>query len=302
MNGIALLLAALVWSGCGPADVPVPGPSPARGLPAGTSHESIQSAGRERIFAVHRPPSGPAATGYPLVVVLHGGFGTGAQAEAAYGWDEQADAAGFLVAYPDGIDRAWNAGGGCCGAPARDDVDDVAFLAAVVARIGDLAPVDAKRVYATGMSNGAIMAYRLACETDIFAAVAPVAGNQLVDCSRGAPASLLHIHGDADTRVRMDGSRGEGVAQIAGPAVEDVVAGWRTRDSCGEARTSTRGAVTASVASCAAGRSVELLVVAGAGHQWPGAVAKGFPGADPPSDALSATATIWTFFSEHPAP
>ena len=234
--------------------------------------------------------------------MLHGGFGTGAQAEAAYGWDEQADAAGFLVAYPDGVDRAWNAGGGCCGAPARDDVDDVGFIKAVVARIGELAPVDAKRIYVTGMSNGAILAYRLACETDVFAALAPVAGTQLVDCAQAAPASLLHIHGSADARVRMDGTRGEGVARIAGPPVEDVVAAWRTRNSCGATRASTRGDLTTSAAECAEGRSVELLVVAGAGHQWPGAVAKGFPGADQPSDALSATATIWTFFREHPAP
>lgn len=296
------LLTVLVVSGCGTVRPAASSPSASASstLAVGTTHEELASGGRQRTFAVHRPAAAAPASGYPLVLMLHGGFGSGAQAEAAYGWDRQADAAGFLVAYPDGVNRAWDAGGGCCGLPGRQGVDDVAFLEAVVARIGAEAPVDPTRIYATGMSNGAIMAYRLACESDLFAAVAPVAGNQLVDCADAGKASVLHIHGADDTRVRLDGSRGEGVAQISGPPVAGVVEEWRVRDSCGAFETSTQGLVTTSVADCRQGRAVELVVVAGAGHQWPGSLPTGRQGADPPSTALSATATIWSFFAAHP--
>ncbi|HTJ33191.1 MAG TPA: polyhydroxybutyrate depolymerase, partial [Dactylosporangium sp.] len=87
-------------------------------------------------------------------MMLHGGFGTGEQAEGYYGWDALADAQGFTVVYPDGVDRAWNVGGGCCGVPGRDGVDDVAFLRAVVEQMDGIVPggVDPSRVYATGIS------------------------------------------------------------------------------------------------------------------------------------------------------
>jgi len=300
---VALLIVLMV-SGCGTlrpgspsSGTPTSGPS---SLAVGTTHEQLESGGRQRTFALHRPAVVAPASGYPLVVMLHGGFGSGAQAEAAYGWDAQADSAGFLVAYPDGLNRAWNGGGGCCGQPGRQGIDDVAFIEAVVARIEAEAPVDPARIYATGMSNGAIMTYRLACESDLFAAVAPVAGNQLVGCAGAKPVSLLHIHGAADTHVRLDGTPGVGVARISGPPVADVVDAWRLRDSCGAFRSSAGGEVSTSVATCPHGRVVELVVIAGAGHQWPGSSSKGYPGADPPSRALSATATIWAFFADHP--
>ena len=84
-------------------------------LPAGSTAQVIWVHGVRRTYRVYRPArlAGPA----PLVVMLHGGFGTGAQAERSYHWDAHADAAHFVVAYPDGLDRAWNAGGGCCGSP-----------------------------------------------------------------------------------------------------------------------------------------------------------------------------------------
>lgn len=298
------LLAVLLLAGCvsahpGSPNTGTPRSGPA-GLTVGTTHQELISEGARRSFAVYRPAASAPPSGYPLVVMLHGGFGDGAQAEEAYGWDGQAEQAGFLVAYPDGLNHAWNAGGDCCGRPGRQGVNDTAFLEAMVARIETEARVDPDRVYVTGMSNGAMMAYRLACESEIFAAIAPVAGNQLVDCADAKPLSVLHIHGADDTRVRLDGGRGEGIARISGPPVPAVIEEWRARDSCGVVRTATSGLVTTSIAGCAHGRTVELIVVAGAGHQWPGSAAKGFPGADPPSTALSATATIWSFFAAHP--
>lgn len=161
LRGLVLLAACLALTGCRPVD-----------LPSSTT-ASIRVGGVTRTYRLFVPTglTGPA----PLVVVLHGGYGSGAQAETAYHWDDRATAGGFVVAFPDGLHRSWNAGGGCCGQAGRDGVDDVAFLTALVAEVGRRASVDPRRVYATGMSNGGIMTYRLACETDLFAAVAPVA-------------------------------------------------------------------------------------------------------------------------------
>jgi poly(3-hydroxybutyrate) depolymerase len=113
---------------------------------AGTSPASLQVGGVTRTYLLRVPPDldGPA----PLVVVLHGGFGSGAQAERSYGWDALADTRRVVVAYPDGLDRAWNTGGGCCGRPAADGTDDVGFLTALVAAVGRQVAVDPARVYA----------------------------------------------------------------------------------------------------------------------------------------------------------
>ena len=148
-------------------------------IPVGQSTQTIDVGGVSRTFHLYRPPG--LGDGAPLVVMLHGGFGTGAQAERSYHWDSEADAGHFLVAYPDGLMRAWNAGS-CCGEPQRTNTDDVGFITAMVGAIEQKMPIDRARVYATGMSNGAMMALRLGCQTDTFAAIAPVAGTLLTDC------------------------------------------------------------------------------------------------------------------------
>jgi poly(3-hydroxybutyrate) depolymerase len=165
--------------------------------------------------------------------MLHGGFGNGAQAEHSYNWDSEADNGHFLVAYPDGLVRAWNAGS-CCGEPQRTNADDVGFITAMVGVIEQQMPIDRARIYVTGMSNGAMMALRLGCQTDTFAAIAPVAGTLLSDCSAARPTSVLQIHGTADDRVPYNGGPGKaftanGTARVDGPSVESVNATWRHR-------------------------------------------------------------------------
>ncbi|MBB5868831.1 polyhydroxybutyrate depolymerase [Allocatelliglobosispora scoriae] len=302
LAGVAVLAVAVSLTACQPRH----DAAPADRLARGSSSHSITVDDRERTFGLYAPRSLPSGSAVPLVVMLHGGFGTGAQAQEAYGWDEEADRGGFVVAYPDGLNRAWAVGAGCCGQPGRQAVDDVAFVEAVVAAVGRLTPIDPARVYATGMSNGALLSYRLACDSRLFAAIAPVAGTQLGDCAPPAPVSVLHVHGGADANVAFDGSPGAGVAKIDGPPVPEVLAGWRAIGECGEPVVTVDGEVTTSSSQCANGREVELVLVAGAGHQWPGsrpktAVEK-LLGLDPPSDALDATAVIWRFFAAHPRP
>lgn len=289
----AVMIAA---TGCGQGDQ-------SRRLPTGSSSHTLRVGGAARTFHAYRPARLPSPA--PLVVMLHGGFGNGKQAQRTYGWDAAADAGGFVVAYPDGIRRAWSVGGGCCGRPGRDAVDDVGFLTAMVGDIQRKVPIDTKRIYATGVSNGGFMAYRLACDTTMFAAIGPDAATLLGDCPAPAPASVIHIHGTADESVRYDGAPGTGPGRIDGPAVPEVAARWRATGKCAEPAVSTSGAVTTSTAGCPEGRTVTFITIDGAGHQWPGSADT--PGRrlldlDPPSTALNATDTIWRFFKAHPKP
>ena len=266
--------------------------APSRRALSGTVSRSLQVGGATRSYLLHLPATLPAQRS--LVVVLHGGFGSARQAEAAYGWDELADREGVLVAYPQGDGAAWNAGD-CCGAPARKRTDDVAFIEAMVADVRARYGVTRARTFVTGMSNGALMAYRLACDTNLFASVAAVAGTIVTGCQHPAPISVLHIHGLDDDRVRFDGGRGSGPAGVDGMPIPDVIALWRKADDCSDAVVVERPPLTSSRSSCPDGHVVELITIAGAGHQWPGAATRR-EGADPPSTALDATRTSWEFF------
>jgi polyhydroxybutyrate depolymerase len=278
-------------------------PEPSK-IPIGQSSQSIEWGGISRTFNFYRPQAMTGAA--PLVVMLHGGFGNGAQAEQSYNWDTEADKGHFLIVYPDGQGRAWNAGG-CCGEPAQTNLDDVGFLTAMVGTIKRQLTIDPDRVYVTGMSNGAMMSLRLACETDVFAAIGAVAGTVVTDCSRARPTSVLQIHGTADASVPYNGGPGkslktDGTPRVDGPAVPVVNAAWRAIDGCGPSDTTTAGAVTTETARCPDGRTVELISVADAGHQWPGGVRGPILerlGLPEPSTALDATDTIWQFFSQH---
>lgn len=276
-------------------------------LPVGSSTQHLVVDGRDRSFRVYRPAAVTDTRSVPLVVMLHGGYGNADDAESDYGWDGQADAAGFVVAYPDGIGHAWDVGGGCCGTPGRDHIDDVAFITRMVSAIGHEVAVDPARVYATGISNGGLMAYRLACDTDVFAAIGPDSATLMGACPTPAPLSVIHIHGLADDRIPFAGGRGTGFATVVdGLPVPSVIALWRSADGCATPTTSTAGVVTTSLATCRSGRAVELITIAGAGHQWPGGRSPGLVGRviglDPPSHALDATSTIWAFFAAHPRP
>jgi polyhydroxybutyrate depolymerase len=281
------LAAAALLAGCGIRDA-----SPGPASPARTESRVIAIDGVERGYRVHIP--GELAEEPALVVMLHGGVGSARQAERAYGWNEAADANGFVVAYPDGKSRTWNAGD-CCGGAVRDGVDDVAFISALVGDLGDEFGIPANRTFATGMSNGAMMSYRLACDTDLFAAIAPVAGTIVTPCDAPTPASVLHIHGLDDSQVRMDGSPGDGIGDVDGMPIPDAVGVFRIAAACDEPVITEEPPVTTSASSCPDGIRVVLVTVADAGHQWPGSVARE-GAADQPSDAFDATAMIWEFF------
>lgn len=245
------------------------------------------------------------ATGKPaLVVMLHGGFGSGQQAEKSYHWDDEATREGFVVAYPNGDRASWNVGR-CCGSARRNNVDDVGFLHALVSRLEQTDGVDPSRVYAVGMSNGAMMTYTWACrDPGELAGIGPVAGSLLTDCPNPHPITVVAIHGTADQNVPINGGVGaKSRTGVDNPSLAQTLAPFIAADGCGANPTKhTAPPVEQTVWTCDNGVGVSTEIIEGAGHQWPGEVPPSrfgvnVLGIDPPSDAIDATDYLWQHLS-----
>ncbi len=264
-----------------------------------------------RTFRVHLPPSYDPETPLPLVVMLHGGGGSGQQLEDdSSGMSAVADNEGFIAVYPDGTGfiKTWN-GGGCCGSAVTNDIDDVGFIDALLEELEATLCVDRRRVYASGMSNGGIMTHRLACELpDRFAAFAPVAAAEMASsCTPSAARPLMHVHGTADGHVPPAGGLGCGLAGVPFPPLSETMETRRLLNGC-EATTTL--AFTAGDGTCSAYQGcdadVMLCLIDGGGHNW--------PGGEPPADladcpedghqsaTFNASQEIWGFFAEHAQP
>ncbi|MGB7283073.1 MAG: PHB depolymerase family esterase [Candidatus Acidiferrum sp.] len=173
---------------------------------------TMEFAGRTRRYILHVPPHHDATKPAALVIVLHGATQSPESAERMSRMSELANKNDFIAVYPSGTGRdpdakapTWNAGN-CCGYAMLNHVDDVGFLNALIAKLEREDEVDPKRVYATGISNGAMMSYRLACElSDKVAAIAPVEGAQNVECKPAKRVSVLVFHGTSDRLVPFDG-------------------------------------------------------------------------------------------------
>ncbi|NBX29220.1 hypothetical protein EBR04_02010 [bacterium] len=272
--------------------------------------------GNERSFLVHVPPKYDPTTPTPVVLAFHGGGANPSNMVVFSGLDEKADRAGFIVVYPEGTGRlerrlTFNAGN-CCGHAASQAVDDVAFTRHVLDDLETVANVDRRRVFATGMSNGAMMAYRLAAElSDRIAAIAPVAGTMgTKECHPGRPVSVLHFHGDADEFVPFEGGRGRGISGTVFFSVQHSIDAWVDADGCRKPPTTTRlpdgrdDGLTVRQVRYEAGKDgaeVVLVVVEGGGHTWPGRESRaGFLGRS--TRDISANDMMWDFFQQHPLP
>jgi polyhydroxybutyrate depolymerase len=262
----------------------------------------LSVAGLEREYLAFAPTSLSSSQPIPVVFVFHGGTGTARGAAVQTGFDAEAERRGFLIVYPQGLRRTWNAGS-CCGPAARLGVDDVAFVSALLDELGRAHRVDPDRVFATGISNGGMMAARLACDLPgRFAAIAPVAATLSTACDRAEPVSVLHIHGTADRNVPIDGGFGpRALTPVDHLPLEEVLARWRAIDGCdAEPAVERCGAVTRRTWSCGrGGTEVQAIVIDGGGHSWPGGqrMARVL---DAPSNELDATAEIGRFFAQHP--
>lgn len=185
-----------------------------------------------RSLIVYAPAKLPPAGERALVIVLHGGLGNAqhieaGRAESGLNMDAVAEKDGFVVAYLNGtpVTRrlggaflGWNAGGGCCGMSAENNVDDVAYITGAVRFLEQKYGVDPKRVFSMGHSNGAMMTQRLVCESDLLAAGIAISGplNLPVErCAHGQGKRILALHGEEDVNVPPAGGNGRGLAGVA---------------------------------------------------------------------------------------
>ncbi|MBA2544154.1 MAG: hypothetical protein H0V17_31205, partial [Deltaproteobacteria bacterium] len=190
-----------------------------------------------RDVEVHVPASYDPTLRAPIVLNIHGLSSSGAdQAELTH-MIESSNAHGFIAVHPNGTGspRGWN-GGDCCNPAAASNVDDAAFIAKVIDEVEATLCADADRIYAIGMSNGAFLANRLACElADRIAAIGAVSGVLGIDaCTPSRPVPVFHVHGTSDFVVPFGGGGVNGNI-----SVEDSIAGWATRNHCTAAPVTT---------------------------------------------------------------
>jgi polyhydroxybutyrate depolymerase len=280
---------------------------------AGTQEREISVGGRQRTFLVHVPPSYKPGTPVPLVLNFHGGGGNGADQQKNSKMDGVADRHGFIVVYPNGTGvlprrfLSFNAGM-CCGYAIKNNVDDIAFVRAMLDDLERTYTIDRTRVYATGFSNGAIMSHRLGCEmSDRIAAIAPVSGPMgIPNCSPSRPVPVLYFHGTGDPAAPYQGGNkkalvGDDVHTYV--SAQETITGWARRDRCQlqPQVTARQGGVTCeSYPGCAANAEVTLCTVQGGGHTWPGGettISESRVG--PLNRDVSASEMIWQFFSKH---
>jgi polyhydroxybutyrate depolymerase len=271
--------------------------------------QAIEVDGLQRAFHVHVPAGLGNAPG--AVLVFHGGGGSGAAMIGQNPTVPAADAGGFVAVFPEGVEGHWNDGR----LAMAEGVDDVAFVRALVAWLVEVHGVDPDRVFATGMSNGGMFTYRLACDApDLVRAIAPVAATMpeaLRDvCSPGRGTPVMMFSGTGDGFMPFEGGKPEQaglMARFRGPVVDsmvsapDTIAFWAGLNGCGESRSTALPdladddtTVTRISWDCGA---ATLYRIEGGGHTWPGSgvrIAPRLTGAT--SMDIDATALMVEFF------
>jgi polyhydroxybutyrate depolymerase len=247
------------------------GPTIAAQVTGSTRVETITADTVVRTYRVHRPATLAAKPG--LVVVLHGSFGGGFQAETTTGFDVEADRLGWIAVYPDGVADGWDAFGSGPTWGNHPGADDIVFIRQMIYVFLGRDHVDPDRIYVTGHSRGGMMSYRLGCELpNLVAAIAPVSGNMAtasgsadVPCAPTNPVSVLAIHGTADGTIPMAGGR----VDIIFSPMADVIARWRSLNTCADTSTvAVDGSTTTTAWACAGGSTVETRIQAGGCHCW----------------------------------
>lgn len=265
---------------------------------------------QNRTYLIHVPKSYDPKHPAPVVLALHGAAMNGSMMVWFSGLNKTSDSAGFIVVYPSGTGTApfltWNAGG-FKGKLAEGRADDVAFIGKLLDDLGTLVKMDEKRIYACGMSNGAMMCYRLAAElSDRIAAIAPVAGTIAIDESKPKrPVPVIHFHGTKDTFVPFERA-GKAPAFIRLKGVQDSIQIWIKLNGCDEKpKTDTLSkdgddmkVIRKTYGGGKDGAEVVLVVIEDGGHTWPGMT--------PPASFIgksamniSANDLMWEFFQKH---
>ncbi len=258
-----------------------------------------------------------------LLFVLHGGGGTGrGMVRLTYGrFEKLADNHGIAVVYPDGVEKGWNDGRVGLDQPAsRQNVDDVGFIKELLELVAGRFPIDRKRVYSCGISNGGFMSFRLACDlTDRFAAVASVVagvGDTLASTRKPSrPIPVLMILGTDDPLVPFTGGQVGFPRKPRGLVLSAArsVGYWLEQNRCAPvprrrvlpdlAFDDGTRAVSSAYSGPTTASDVELIAVQGGGHTWPGGM-QYLPEflIGKTSRDFDACDVIWSFFERHRLP
>ena len=234
----------------------------------------------KRSYTAYLPDDLTSRDDWPVLMVLHPGLADGEYMERMTKLHQLPDAQDFIVVYPDGFRRTWNAGE-CCGQAMKKHVDDIGFLLKLVDELNEQTGGRVRdKFFITGFSNGAIMAYHMACEVpERLIAIAPFgSAYRWEDCDNGL-VPVMHIHGDSDISAPHEGGSSgiKSFDQRIQMAASDTVSRVATRSNCSpvphreedHALLDTRCQVT----DCG-GVELKLCVIEGLGHTWPGAAAE----------------------------
>ncbi len=245
---------------------------------------SFTHQGIDRSFEIYLPEGYDGNQAYPLLLVLHGRYGTGEACMKQYGMNAVADQHGFIVVYPNGYEKSWNDGRGE-GPAFENNVDDVGFIEKILDHMEFNYNINDKKVYTSGMSNGGFMSMRLGCElSHRFTAVGSVAATMALDpgswCSPSREVPVILIGGVADPIVPYDGGQISGGSSCVG--FEEAFEFWKDNANC----TSTESSELWNdqfpddgtqvrkrwFTSCDNNVQVQLYEIIGGGHTWPGGV------------------------------
>lgn len=270
--------------------------------------------GQDRNYLVHIPPKYDPMKPTPVVLAFHGGGANASNMVAFSGLNKKSDEVGFIVIYPSGTGRlekvlTFNAGN-CCSYAMNNKINDVDFTRKILDDIAKVANIDPKRVFATGMSNGGIMAYLLASElSDRIAAIGPVSGPMgTVNCKPKRPVSVIHFHGTADENAPFQGGKGKGQSGTDFYSVEHSINAWVKANGCKsdpivsmlpEKVKDGTSVVRKTYGSGKDGSEVVLIEIKGGGHTWPGQEPR-LKVLGKSTKNISANDLMWEFFEKHP--
>ena len=268
------------------------------------SNGSFVSSGRKREYVLYVPASYDRNKPTPLMISMHGAGGWAVQQRDLSGWNRVADAQGFIVVYPDGVEgvgpRIWHVGRG----PGLER--DVRFISALIDTIEAAYNIDPTRIYANGLSNGGGMSFALSCTlSDRIAAVGLVAAAQTLPfswCTDRKPVPMIAFHGTDDPGVPYNGGK-TWIAPDAFPNVPLWAKRWARRNQCAEGTidsTVAAGVTRAEYRRCADDAAVVLYTIKGGGHTWPGGEPMPEWAVGRTSTAVDATSEMWKFFLAHP--